>query len=48
MTTSSSQSFGDLLRRYRLAAGLTQEDLAAQARLSVRGKPTHDLMDTYC
>jgi transcriptional regulator with XRE-family HTH domain len=37
MSTVSAQSFGDLLRRYRLAAGLTQEELAAQAGLSVRG-----------
>src|SRR5215471_3618253 len=37
MATSSSQSFGDLLRRYRLAAGLTQERLADLAGLSVRG-----------
>jgi tetratricopeptide (TPR) repeat protein/transcriptional regulator with XRE-family HTH domain len=37
MATVSSQSFGDLLRRYRLAAGLTQEELADQAGLSVRG-----------
>jgi predicted ATPase/DNA-binding XRE family transcriptional regulator len=37
MSTVSLQSFGDLLRRYRLAAGLTQEELAAQAGLSVRG-----------
>ena len=37
MATSSSQSFGDLLRGYRLAAGLTQEELAAQAGLSARG-----------
>jgi tetratricopeptide (TPR) repeat protein/transcriptional regulator with XRE-family HTH domain len=37
MTTGSAQRFGDLLRRHRLAAGLTQEDLAAQAGLSVRG-----------
>lgn len=37
MDTTSSQSFGDLLRRYRLAAGLTQEALAAQAGLSARG-----------
>jgi len=29
-------SFGDLLRRHRLAAGLTQEALAERARLSVR------------
>ncbi len=37
MATVSSQSFGDLLRHYRLAAGLTQEELAEQAGLSVRG-----------
>jgi tetratricopeptide (TPR) repeat protein/transcriptional regulator with XRE-family HTH domain len=37
MATVSSQTFGDLLRRYRLAAGLTQEELADQAGLSVRG-----------
>jgi tetratricopeptide (TPR) repeat protein/transcriptional regulator with XRE-family HTH domain len=37
MVTISSQSFGDLLRKHRLAAGLTQEELAAQAGLSVRG-----------
>lgn len=37
MSTVTSQSFGDLLRRYRLAASLTQEELAAQAGLSVRG-----------
>jgi tetratricopeptide (TPR) repeat protein len=37
MTTGSAQPFGDLLRRSRLAAGLTQEELAAKARLSVRG-----------
>jgi len=30
-------AFGALLKRYRLAAGLTQEALAEQARLSVRG-----------
>ncbi len=28
------ESFGDMLRRYRLAAGLTQEDLAERASLS--------------
>ena len=37
MITGSSQSFGDLLRRQRLAAGLTQEELAELAGLSVRG-----------
>jgi transcriptional regulator with XRE-family HTH domain len=29
--------FGELLRRHRLAAGLTQEDLAERAGLSARG-----------
>ena len=29
-------AFGDLLKRYRAAAGLTQEELAERARLSVR------------
>ena len=37
MSMSISQSFDDLLRRYRLAAGLTQERLADLAGLSVRG-----------
>jgi transcriptional regulator with XRE-family HTH domain len=37
MATDSWQRFGDLLRRSRLAAGLTQEELAARAGLSVRG-----------
>ena len=37
MATSSSQSFGNLLRRYRLAARLTQEQLAELAGMSVRG-----------
>src|SRR5439155_11068797 len=37
MVTGSSYSFGDLLRRQRLAAGLTQEELAELAGLSVRG-----------
>src|SRR5690242_2634884 len=37
MATGSAQSFGDLLRRYRQAAGLTQEDLADLAGLSRRG-----------
>ncbi len=32
-----TQAFGPLLRRYRLAAGLTQEELAERAGLSVRG-----------
>ncbi|HLV97387.1 MAG TPA: tetratricopeptide repeat protein [Ktedonobacterales bacterium] len=34
MSTLPSLSFGALLRRYRLAAGLTQEALAERARLS--------------
>ena len=37
MATSSLEGFGDLLRRYRLAAGLTQEQLAALAGMSARG-----------
>ena len=31
--------FGGLLRRYRLAAGLTQEELAERSGLSARGDP---------
>jgi transcriptional regulator with XRE-family HTH domain len=30
-------SFGDLLRRYRIAAGLAQEELAEKAGLSAKG-----------
>src|SRR5690242_18222544 len=30
-------NFGELLRRYRLAAGLTQEELAERAGVSARG-----------
>ncbi len=38
LTPASRQtSFGELLKRYRIAAGLSQEALAEQARLSVRG-----------
>jgi len=37
MATSSLEGFGDLLRRYRLAAGLIQEQLAALAGMSARG-----------
>jgi transcriptional regulator with XRE-family HTH domain len=37
MASVQPQSFGELLRRYRIAAGLTQEQLAEQARLSARG-----------
>src|SRR6516225_3602971 len=35
MDAPPSRTFGDLLRRYRLAAGLTQEELAERARLSL-------------
>jgi transcriptional regulator with XRE-family HTH domain len=37
MTTAPAPRFGALLKHYRRAAGLTQEALAEQARLSVRG-----------
>ena len=37
MTTSAPTTFVDVLRRYRLAATLTQEELAKRAGLSVRG-----------
>jgi predicted ATPase/transcriptional regulator with XRE-family HTH domain len=37
MDTVESHAFGALLKRYRLAAGLTQETLAEQAGLSSRG-----------
>jgi len=37
MSEASAPAFGDLLRRYRLAAGLTQAELAERAGLSVRG-----------
>src|SRR5919199_6713107 len=36
MTTTEAAPFGDLVRRYRRAAGLTQEELAERAGLSVR------------
>ena len=35
--TSQPGAFGDVLRRYRVAAGLTQEELAERAHLSARG-----------
>ncbi len=35
--TEQQPSFGDLLRRFRLVVGLTQEELAERASLSVRG-----------
>ena len=37
MTAPDSQSFGTVLRRYRLAVGLSQERLAERAGVSVRG-----------
>ena len=37
MSTGKGSEFGSLLRRYRLAAGLTQEELAERANLSVQG-----------
>jgi tetratricopeptide (TPR) repeat protein/transcriptional regulator with XRE-family HTH domain len=37
MASARPLSFGELLRRYRVAAGLTQEELAAQAGLSPKG-----------
>jgi transcriptional regulator with XRE-family HTH domain len=37
MSELPSLPFGDLLRRYRVAAGLTQAELAERAGLSVRG-----------
>ena len=35
--STAEATFGDLLRRHRQAAGLTQEELAARTGLSVRG-----------
>ncbi len=37
VSTGDTATFGELLRRYRTAAGLTQEELAERARLSARG-----------
>jgi predicted ATPase/transcriptional regulator with XRE-family HTH domain len=37
MSAPSESDFGDLLRRYRKAAGLTQAELAERAKLSLRG-----------
>ncbi|HEV2237109.1 MAG TPA: helix-turn-helix domain-containing protein, partial [Ktedonobacterales bacterium] len=37
MTADQSSPFGELLRRYRQAAGLTQSELAERAGLSWRG-----------
>ena len=43
--TPKAPEFADLLRRYRVAAGLTQEALAERAGLSARGiypaRPAH-------
>jgi hypothetical protein len=40
MGAGGAHSFGDLLRRHREAAGLTQGELAERANLSVRGLNT--------
>src|SRR4051812_14673870 len=37
MDASPSLTFGEVLRRYRIAAGLSQEELAERAGLSLRG-----------
>src|SRR3954466_937445 len=37
MAATASSTFGTLLKRYRLAAGLTQEGLAERAGVSARG-----------
>src|SRR5262245_13025205 len=37
MATARTRSFGELLRRHRLAAGLTLDELAARAGLSANG-----------
>src|SRR5262245_61249733 len=37
MGGSAAESFGSILRRHRVAAGLSQEELAERAGLSVRG-----------
>src|SRR5215211_6832772 len=36
MTTTGEREFGELLRTYRVAAALSQEELAEQAGLSLR------------
>src|SRR6266496_3192323 len=52
LTTSAPSTFGELLRRYRQAAGLTQQELAERAGLSVHGiqklerGATHPYRDT--
>src|SRR5688500_19697694 len=37
MATTTQTGFGELLRRYRMEAGLTQEELAERAGVSTRG-----------
>ena len=37
MASMTERGFGELLRRYRVAAGLTQEALAERAGISTRG-----------
>jgi len=37
MVTAQDTAFGEALKRYRLAAGLTQEELAERSQMSVRG-----------
>ena len=52
MVESPPTAFGDLLRRFRLSAGMTQQDLAERAGLSVHGiqklerGATHPYRDT--
>jgi transcriptional regulator with XRE-family HTH domain len=52
MAMHSPSAFGDLLRRYRQATGLTQHELAERAGLSVHGiqklerGTTHPYRDT--
>jgi len=41
-TMGASPSFGELLKRHRLTAGLTQEELAEQAHLSARAISDHE------
>ena len=42
MPTEPPAEFGDLLKRYRLRAGLTQEELAERAQLSRAAIETHE------
>src|SRR5215472_19078122 len=42
MPSEPSAAFGDLLKRYRLRAGLTQEELAERAQLSRAAIETHE------